>query len=515
MLDAKWVVQIYANNKNGASCIGTGYAIDDRHILTASHVLFFDGRADNPEFKLVWSEKDGNGELIIKDKKPIYDVDKKAMFFNEKDIVFNSDIKELDLAVIRCPNALLFKPPKVLLANNLPKNEWKTKGFPRVGKVEDKRNLTGFTVKSEDETGNILSVSISVNPDEGKFEKTEKVWGGLSGAPVFSDNKLIAVITNSHDKLENYFYATSIPWVQQYRKDFCEAIKPEFDELGEKQKLNNAIKAAIKPLLKSWGAIEELKNTLLLDDDKTVDDIANCLIDVNVIKSITSLTKSLKEYKELSNPDLKKWDESVKRAGKIGGWLLIKTVNLSWWFNNEQLVKQNITGKFSLDNPDYIEVIISRSFLQSAEYVLDIGESGTGKVKPNAKSLPFFAYDGGQNAIDEQWLHILYKDLHGEHTKFNVKKPENFIEEILQSIKSRVKANFNIKEKITYYLINSDNLTSLESTSWFKKAQTDLAGYLQFICCGEKNYPDQEHSVEDQTQLLEQLAVLLNMANEK
>lgn len=517
MLDAKWVVQIYAYDNNGNAYIGTGYAIDDWHILTASHVLFLDERKDKLKFKLVWSEKETNGELTINNKKPVYS--SSEMYFSEKDIIFNSDKNEYDLAVIRCPIKPPITPPKAILANNINnKNGWETKGFPRLVRQEDKRHLIGFDVKYQSQDSFVLTIDTSLKPNEEKFNENEKIWGGLSGAPVFSGNELIAVITNDNDSVKNYFYATSIPWVKEYCPEFCEKIKPHIDQETEekyKQELNNKINLAIKPMLKNWSAIEELKSVLSLDDDKKLDDIADYLVDMDVLKSITALTKSLKEYKELSNPDPKKWEECIKRAGKIAGWLLIKTVNLTWCLNNEQLIKKNIAGEFFLDNPDYIEVIISRSFLQSAEYLLDIGESGTGKVKPIAKKIPFLAYDSNQIAFDEQWLIILYRDFHGEQTKFTAKDPNKFADEILKSIKDRVIELFDVRGKVIYYLIDSDKLKLLKSTSWFAKAQEYLSGYVQFICCIQKIQSDQEHSIEDQTRLLEKLAILLNMINEK
>ena len=54
--------------------------------------------------------------------------------------------------------------------------------------------------------------------------RTENGWGGLSGAPVFFGNQLVAVITDKYITLDNYFSAVSIPYLLRNNEEFIKAV---------------------------------------------------------------------------------------------------------------------------------------------------------------------------------------------------------------------------------------------------------------------------------------------------
>ena len=109
----------------------------------------FSNNLVSSELKLVFPERDKDGNLKIKGKNYIYDLNN-AISFESNDIVFKGD-EQLDVAVICCPKKLLPVPPMVNLAivNPSSNTQWETRGFPKAGKVENiRREQLGFTVKS-------------------------------------------------------------------------------------------------------------------------------------------------------------------------------------------------------------------------------------------------------------------------------------------------------------------------------------------------------------------------------
>jgi hypothetical protein len=95
MLLDKCLVQILVEDQNGDDYLGTGYSIGNGLIITARHVVFFKERAANPKMTLVWPETENND-----------------MSFTDKDVIYQGD-ESIDLAVIRCPQETIFKPPVV------------------------------------------------------------------------------------------------------------------------------------------------------------------------------------------------------------------------------------------------------------------------------------------------------------------------------------------------------------------------------------------------------------------
>ena len=111
------------------------------------------------------------------------------------------------------------------IVNPSSNTQWETRGFPKAGKVENiRREQLGFTVNREGMKNDSiieLHTTVNLNPD---LFKTDNGWGGLSGAPVFLGNQLVAVITDKYITLDSYFYAVSIPYLLRNNDAFKKAV---------------------------------------------------------------------------------------------------------------------------------------------------------------------------------------------------------------------------------------------------------------------------------------------------
>jgi hypothetical protein len=200
------------------------------------------------------------------------------------------------------------------------------------------------------------------------------------------------------------------------------------------------------------------------------------------------------------------WKTCFNDAEQLYGWLLLNSVDPIWWFHNEikleKMAKSSITGSFALHNPNYIEVVIARRLLQNAHYTLDKNR----QPKPAGQKYDVMLFDAqSDEAKKEELLSQIYKDLHGVSPSMGV--------DILGQIVLRAKTHYiNQKRKLIYYLVTQDYFDTLQSMDWYPDAQKQLAGYLQFICCQQPARPDERQaSVEDQTQLLDQVAYLISL----
>ncbi len=539
MLDAQWIVQIYSKDEANDWCIGTGYFINNGLILTAKHNIL-SGNSISTELKLVFPERDINGIPKKQNNNLVY-IFENGLSFSSQDIIC-PDNKDIDLAVIRCPESLNLIP-LVQLANYPPplNEESNTLGFPRAGKVADfQREQLSFPLKRLTGTAGddilILHSSVELNPT---FFPKENGWGGLSGSPVFYNNELVAVIIKTYDTVKSYFYAVSIPWVKEHCKEFCEKIKPPLDEEitdqqtidQQNQDLHEAIKAGIEKLLKRNFDLDDLVDSVGLSNnaEKNYQSIADFLTKQSTTESIASLIRILQEYQPKKLDDMQ----------EIAGWLMLNSIDSTWWFQNKHKMQQAIT-EFNLEILEYFETIISRYALQPARYTLECNNTDKSEydLKQTQESIPdkskkeksypkpytsvyrgrnkekkeILVLDGYGAAIDEQLLIPIYKDLWGRQ-HIEDKDIKNSKEDLLRDIKAKAKALLGINQgKLVYYVVNKIYLDLLNKTPWFKDNKQELANYLKFICC-EINKSDQQEKpcTEDEKVVLASLDELLKM----
>ena len=198
------ITKIKAPDIDGKSSIGTGYPISHEWVITARHVVDFPDRSSAP-ITLEWST------LL------------------EQVTVTGVELLDNDIALLRCDvpaelGTVTFSP-----AAKLPPERvgWKSAGYPDVNDCELFDAIGMFGVDLD-----VAVVSLTLE-DTCRLDQ----WGGMSGAPVFKDNSLCAVVIEHDQRMEKRLIAVSIPWllnndanfkkllgIVQVEQDFSQAI---------------------------------------------------------------------------------------------------------------------------------------------------------------------------------------------------------------------------------------------------------------------------------------------------
>lgn len=332
------------------------------------------------------------------------------------------------------------------------------------------------------------------------------VWQRVAAA---WDTLVFPFLDHLHTSLEEGDVETIL---KKRVEDMQQAVQAVIKETT--RKLHNKVCVEIARILgNQYIPANKLKRALRLDGGATGDDIARCLVEDNSVgEAIAVLTKVVGDHARTLAAKPEQWDECLYDAEQLCGWLLINSVEPGWWFLNElklrRATRQGIHHAFSLDDRAYIEVIMSRSIEQEARYGLDdYGKAKPFSENPDGKLL----FDGfSESATDEQLLIPLYKKLHP-----GARRVPSKVQELRDGIYARAHAYYRREQgKPVYYLVTQEHLELLESRKWFAEAQQELAGYLQFICCDLQAQPyEQPPCGEDQTLLLDQVALLLSLRN--
>ncbi|MEZ5535310.1 MAG: toll/interleukin-1 receptor domain-containing protein [Thiolinea sp.] len=281
--------------------------------------------------------------------------------------------------------------------------------------------------------------------------------------------------------------------------------------------LQQRVVSEIEPLLKA-GYLPPLalfQRELRLGRENKEYDIAVRLAGMEAGEAIACLTRLMGHHrKTLLSERRSEWAIAFDDARQLCGWLLIHTIDPVWWFQHELRWKRNTEQgnslALSLENSEFIEVIISRSIVQPAIYELDTRRQ---KVKmPYALENDALIFDTvSEGAQEEELFTELYKAL------FRLDPPvELSNEDVLERIYERSYSHFRRdRNKPVYFLVGLRQFLLLKQLPAFRKAEKKLAGYLQFLCCEQapKGY-QQSPCQENQRLLLDQVALLLSMEAE-
>lgn len=188
----------------GNRTIGTGYPIGKGLVLTARHVVIFPERDVSKPITVEWPDlnhKDDNAELVF------------------------DGGAACDIAILKCRIPPQAHVSPLLLSQRPPQahEEWASFGYPTIGKGEDgmggreKTAAMGEFFPPDD-----ASHKISLSSVGDAVEKSG--WKGISGAPVFQQNILYAVITSTPKNREECFTAVSIPYLLANDQKFRDVV---------------------------------------------------------------------------------------------------------------------------------------------------------------------------------------------------------------------------------------------------------------------------------------------------
>lgn len=224
-MDVRWrnsVVAIVASKKGGGSKTGTGVLVASDLVLTAAHVVAFEGatgpvrlrwKSNCQEFGSTSGDKGNGFHDALCDENP-------------RGIAWSCP--DLDLALITC-----LKPPEVEsveISDNAPRDgvDWAGDAYPAIceDRFEDSKYLSG-AMSSLEHIGKASRFALASNQvlrDDGEQKIDVAQWSGASGMPVVRVSphyspSVIGVLTTEHTLFDSSFDATPV----------CEALKdPDF-----------------------------------------------------------------------------------------------------------------------------------------------------------------------------------------------------------------------------------------------------------------------------------------------
>ena len=487
-MDTTLITKIFAPKKDGTWKLGTAYPIAKNLVLTARHVVDFPERDTQKNILLKWTDH----QHVFGE----HEQEKSEIVFNGGD--------SCDIVILHCITPPQAQISTEILARNLPTSwdKWESFGYPELGVnattgSHDKVSLIGVFHAPDQ-----VDHHINLTTESDAVEKED--WQGVSGAPVFHSNnkRLYAIIIKTPRNRKDIFKAVSIPHLFE-NPQFCAALKQPIDEAiaEQKQALVQEIKSNVKRLLLKNFSDTQLRECLKLADNKKIDDIVDELnLSVSVLDALSTLSMILEKHTPSSAEDMR----------EISGWLLLNSVDATWWFHNQQRMQQ-VTGTFGLEKPDYIEIIISRSLLRPAQYGFFEGHGKRPKPRHHNGQdvLSPLTFDSSPKAMMDELLTPIYQDLWGELP------PKASHAEILDEIIDKASSKCRVldkmsKGKLIYYLVGQEHLKLLEEQDWFMEKQAQLAACLRFICCSPvAKSTGQNPCTEGQGAVLAQLSELL------
>lgn len=232
MMNPDGLVQIFIDtgDPNGNGVIATGYPIAPDRVMTAYHTLH-----DNApkSIALRWYHQNGTAGAW------------------QPPLPFTDDIlawwdQDLDVALITCNLPLSGIPFAPLSPHPAkPHRLWNSEGFPDAGKRDDERHAVGMQGKTyadpHGDQQNWFELGVDHPPQDADQ------WKGASGAPVFSEGKIIGIIRSYQQPFGgNRFKATPM-WRLLRDPDFCRALGQNEGKLAWKAWALDQLVGILKP----------------------------------------------------------------------------------------------------------------------------------------------------------------------------------------------------------------------------------------------------------------------------
>lgn len=251
--------------------------------------------------------------------------------------------------------------------------------------------------------------------------------------------------------------------------------------------------------------------------------IASCLVEKDSDDAMLIMQKWVDEVSRTTD-DNKQWKRFFRCVESMCGWLLLKSVNQTWWIHNKTRLdsakKDESSLSAGIEQPAYTEVVISRSLLEAAQYALNEQHSAIparfdkvwdGFSPEEDSGLAFeeqFVMDAtNPDARIETLLSPLVHDL--------LEKPRNLPREKSKLLEAVI-SNAEVRYEKTYYVVTPNYLKRLaeekiNDQSVLEQINEKLGDQLFFVTYGETcSHTEKGMEVcQDEKRLLTRMAYIL------
>jgi len=434
-MDSRLIAKVRVPKKNGKHEIGTAYPIAKDLLLTARHVVDIKDRDSTKLIEIHWFDYNES-------------TDKTSVIYTGDD--------EIDIAVVQCemsPQMMLKIPSRNPLCHLdlVDGMQWKSMGFPIVGKEGDEH----FKVSAKgDFFPHDKSRAVIDLKSEGEPEQKE-LWKGISGAPVFVDSMIKAVIVDTSKYLQSRLTAVLIPYLLEKSEEFKEKVgfdvqvKSDFSKALEMLKTNSELKnSLLAKLEEDYVKEEQLLNHL---KQLTVSDLIKLVLDAQNTTSNSNKTQVFgqflhqmlpKVFDPLLSQKVKKMRKgkseivSIPYATKVSAELLMADTD-----NREPLFDEVVIGKSGVEG----------KALAPGKFMLSMPpEPGSGGVKQQNRDIVYDLYNksGGK---PEQACRDIYSYLHDEVVP-DYELDVSGYEEVKEDVKDRLQWKIENNQPSYYWV---------------------------------------------------------------
>lgn len=210
MLNEAWVARIYSHFADDSVTVGTAYPLTEDLLVTAYHVV-----QGSKYFEVVWQHE------LLPDARLGTDA-----------IVYEGSTFDCDIALIRCPTPLSTSEFPII-ATKAPKEHavYSCRGYPLAGQDVKAGKHEPLPANGKF-AGGYYSHYFELISDTDI--RSEKHWGGLSGAPVFVNGELCAVVDFRRDTVNRMLGAVSLPWLMAKDERFNALVSKQRDHQTNK-----------------------------------------------------------------------------------------------------------------------------------------------------------------------------------------------------------------------------------------------------------------------------------------
>lgn len=329
----KAIIKVKVVERGGKVVYGTAYRINQTHAITALHVV-------------------ENYQSIT------------FSFYNGSEIsAFTPDYKNenFDIALITFPDDILSSFPEIRtteIDEAYVDNRWHGAGYPRYaeeGDCREREELKGSCYHCPEDK-NFFDIDCDRQP---KLKK----WGGVSGAPVFVKNKLVAVISRFDKALENTHFGASAIWKLLTDEKFIQYYYIESSSSVYKEKLSE--------LLTTYKDLkDELIEVLSASKESILDKIL-----IQGKHAIMDMCLSLQ-----------------KRSKKLEGIDELLLYSMAYQYENDDCFSQQVTdAEFYIDVPvvrvEACEFLMASADQRKPLFKKKRGTSGQQEVIPGKYSI--------------------------------------------------------------------------------------------------------------------------------